>query len=58
MNETVAKGPGHTVVDLSNHIFGISSGGLDDIYRNAEAAKAVNIRRRDTYKGYINGNSP
>ena len=57
VEEGVAKGAGHTGVDLGDDEFGVGGGGLDNIDGDAEGAQAVDVGRSDGNKGDVERDS-
>src|SRR5205807_1734754 len=55
MDEAVAVGARHIVVDLRHNVLGNLGGGQGGVDTNSEAAIAVRIGRRDLDQGNVNG---
>ena len=55
MNETIAIGSRHIVVDLGDNIAGTLGGGQRGVHANAKTAIAVRIRRRNFNQRHVNG---
>ena len=58
VNEAVAIGARHVVVDLRDHVFGAFRGGQGGVDAYAEAAESVGIGRGDFDQGHVNGHGP
>src|SRR6266566_4309319 len=55
MNETIAVGSRHIVVDLRDHVAGTLGGGQRGVHAYAETAKPVRVRWGDFNQGHVKG---
>src|SRR5436190_10971973 len=55
MNETIAVGSRHVVIDLRDYVASTLGGGQRGVHANAETAKTVRIRWGDFNQGHVNG---
>jgi len=57
VDEAIAECARHLGVHLGDDVFGAGDGGFDDVHRNAQAAQAVDVGRRDGDQRDVDGHA-